>query len=338
MGERRGAVRGESGWCQVSAEKPDLSDVMRSPYDDVEPASEGDSEIPWKPPVIAAIIGALLVSALVIYAIVAGPNDEPGDVTSGRTETEAVRSTDVPPGFTALPSGNGARIEAATSSDTLYVVGVSFAVAGSEAPSEVAPDQIAYWELRSDADAIVMTEQLSEIGILGNTTVVFGVGEVPGEPQLAAYPIADVVERTDEIEVPSDDIPGGVGFSIDVEPGVSVDGVVTIGDGWGHVDWSLEGGVTAKLDTVVTFVGTDDPGTEGIDETQLIPGHLRTLSQGLGAVEAAPLHGFSGSDQLDRVGEPLSSTNEPTAIVIEFDAEVVVAVSDSVAVGFPPSG
>lgn len=337
MGERRGAVRGESGWCQMSSEKPDLSEIMRSPYEEDDPVGEDESDLPWKPPVIAAMVGAMLVSAFVIFAIVSGPTDDPVQVSQTQIGAEPVESTDIPPGFTALPSGTGARIEAATSSSDSYLLGVSFAVAGSEVPGEVAPDQIAYWELRSDAGAIVMNEQRSELGILGNTTVAFALDGLPDEPQLAAYPVVDVVERSDEIEVPPEDVPGGIDFSIDIEPGVTVDGVVTFGEGWGHVDWSLDGGVTAKLDTVVTFIGTDDPETDEVDETQLLPGHVRTLSQGIGTFDAAPLFGFDGSYQLYRVGEPLNSANEPTAIVIEFTSKVVTAAPDPVSIGFLPS-
>jgi hypothetical protein len=68
----------------------------------------------------------------------------------------------------------------------------------------------------------------------------------------------------------------------------------------------------------------------------MIPGYGRTLLQGIGAIEADPLYGFDGSYQLHRLGEPLSSVNEPTAILIEFNADVVVAVSDPVVVAFLP--
>ena len=225
-----------------------------------------------------------------------------------------------------------------TPADGLYLVGVSSAVAGSEVPSEVPPDQVAYWELRSNAGAIEMDGQLSTIGILGNTTVAFATDDIPGGSQLVGYVVADTVEHASDIEVPADLGMGETEFSIDVEPGVIINGVVTIGDGWGYVDWSLDGGVSAKLDVVVTFVGTDDPETDESDETQMIPGYSRTLSQGIGAIEAAPLYGFDGGYQLHRVGEPVSSENEPTAIVIEFNADVVVAVSDPVVVGVLPDG
>lgn len=320
----------------MSGDKSEFSEVMRSPYDDDGASEDGEGDLAWKPPVTAAIIGALLVSAYVIYAIVAGPTSDQEDLELVSAGAEAVQSTELPPGFTTFPSGNGARIEVVSSSDDGLLLGVTSAAAGSEVPSEVPPDQIAYWELQSDAGVTEMEEQLSAIGVLGNTTVAFELDDVSGESQLVAYGVVDVVEHASDIETPPSVGLGETDFSIEVEPGVTVDGVVTIGDGWGYVDWSLAGGVAAKLDVLVTFVGTDDPGTEEADETRLIPGHLRTLSQGIGAVEAAPLYGFDASYQLYRVGEPLNPANEPTSILIEFNADVVVTVGEPVLVGLLP--
>ncbi|MEN8239356.1 MAG: hypothetical protein ABFR53_09165 [Actinomycetota bacterium] len=317
----------------MSGQDGKFADLMRSPYEDDDRQREGESDLAWKPPVIAAILGALLVGAFVIYSIVAGPADDPEEASSAPTDTAAAQSTDLPEGFTPFPSGNGARIEAVTPVEGSQYVAVSTAVSGSEAASEVAPDEIAYWELQTDAGTVPMREQLSALGVLGNTSVVLEVDGVPGGSQLLAYVVSDVTERTSVIEAPLDDGSPETDFSIEIEPGVSVNGVVSIGEGWGHLVWSLEGGIAAKVDVVVTFVGTDDPSSEGIHETQLIPGHHRTLSQGIGAIESAPLYGFDGSYQLYRVGEPLSSANEPTSLLLEFTADVVVAVSDPVVIG-----
>ena len=111
---------------------------------------------------------------------------------------------------------------------------------------------------------------------------------------------------------------------------MEIDSLV-IGDGWGHVTWASRGG-PAKVDTVVRFVGTDDPSTEDIDETLLTPAHLQPLTQGSGVRPIAPLFGFTGSEQLIRSGEPLGADNQPDAIVVEIRVEMPSGVVEGPAI------
>jgi hypothetical protein len=125
-------------------------------------------------------------------------------------------------------------------------------------------------------------------------------------------------------------------YQIDMGAGriIEIDSLV-IGDGWGHVAWSAEGGFPAKVAVIVRFVGTDDPSTpDDVDETTLTPAHLRTLNQGSGVISLAPLYGFAGREQLIRSGEPLGAGNEPEAIIVEF----TVVVPDEMTPGLEIQG
>jgi hypothetical protein len=287
---------------------------------------EGESEISWKLPVIAAIVGALLVGVFVIYAVVAGPVDEP--------ETDAVQSTDLPPGFVALSSGTGIKFESMTETEGSILVVASSAVPGSVDPDDVAPAEMARWELETDAGVVLMDGQYATNTAAGNTTVVFSGGKVSGEPHLVAYPATESTHRITTLEVTADSLGEGTEFAIDMGEGAVITGEVTAADGWGFVEWSTGGPMTAKVDVVVTFMGTDDPSTESIEEARLIPGHLAASPDDTGPVQAVPLFGYRGRYQLYPSGASASAGMDPTAIVMEIQSTAVTKVGEPVLVKF----
>jgi len=328
--------------------RPDYGELMKSPYDpDQKPGaqrSENGSELSWKPAVVAAALGAFVVSAFVIYAIVSSP-DEPLDaapVDSAASTTEAldaVQSLSLPEGFTMVTDTVGARVEAVDVSARATALSVSTAVPGGDDPGEVPPLDAAYWELVLQDGPRRMTAQYQGRGALGSITVGFPPLAALREPKLVPY----LEVGADEV-VATVDLDPGVptsldGYEIDVGDGRFVDiESLVIGDGWGHVAWSARGG-PAKVETVVRFVGTDDPATPEVsDETLLTPPHLQALAQGAGVVPLPPLYGFTGSEQLIRSGEPLGASNEAEAIVVEFRVVMPREVVEGSAIDVPTGG
>ncbi|MGI9528852.1 MAG: hypothetical protein ACR2NG_04010 [Acidimicrobiia bacterium] len=329
--------------------RPDYSDLLRSPYDAEpdasidKPGSDSDADISWKPAVIAAALGALLVSAFVIYAIASTPDEVAEDatsetVTSTSIAAEATQSTALPEGFTAVTDEVGAKVEAIDVSTRATVLAVSSAVSGSEDPAETAPLDAAYWELVTQDGPSPMTAQYQSRGAVGSVTVEFApLAALRGPSLVPSFAVAE-----DEVTVTIDldaDLPASVnGYEIDLGDGRSVDiDALVVGDGWGHVTWSSRGG-PAKVETVVRFIGTDDPATDVVDETVLTPAHLRALSQGSGVVPLPPLYGFSGSEQLIRSGEPLAAGNEAEAIVVEIRVVMPSEVVEGQAIVVPTRG
>lgn len=328
--------------------RPDYSELMRSPYDPdantAERRAEGESDISWKPAVIAASLGALFVGAFVIFSIVSTPEEPLGvaatdPVSSTTVVPEDVQSSSLPEGFTAVTDAVGAHVEAVDLSPLSTALAVSSAVPGGDDPGETPPLDAAYWELVLEEGPRLMTAQYHSHGALGAFTVEFPPIAALRGPTLVPY----FEVEADEVMVVVD-LDAGVptsldGYEIDVGEGRFVDiESLVIGDGWGHVTWNSRGG-PAKVETVVSFVGTDDPATpDSVDETVLTSPHLRTLTQGSGVVPLAPLYGFTGSEQLIRSGEPLGAGNEAEAIVVEIRIVMPSEVVEGPAIGVPTGG
>ncbi|MGI9666334.1 MAG: hypothetical protein ACR2N2_04420 [Acidimicrobiia bacterium] len=327
-------------------DKTDYSDLMRSPYDP-DPATpdreEGSSDLSWKAPVAAAVLGALIVSALVVYAAATGNEAATGDdatettVTTTPAAPEQQQSSELPVGYSPLDEEVGARVEAVDVSATALTFGLTTAVVGGVDAAEVPPPDVAYWELLLGDEASQMLRQYGQTGTLGNITIEFppiaAIRDASLSAHLAIGAVVTEAELLLEATVPQQ--VNGYRIELGDENAVFIESL-DIGDGWGHVSWTVEGDLPAKVDTIVTFVGTDDPATEDVDATVLTPPHLRTLAQGTGIRPPGPLYLFSASQPLVRSGEPLSGSNTPTSIVVSFVITTPESVSDPVPVEVPP--
>ncbi len=321
---------------------PDYSELLRSPYDpDVQEDPGQDQDLPWVPAVVASILGAVAVGAFVVYSIVAGPTEaEPATTADGTTSTTAAPtpSEDFPEGFTALTDQVALAIEAVDADDLVLRLGVVSAVRGDGDPSEVAPPDIAAWTLEGAGAPLPMRAQYTGREALGTVTIEFPPVAAPAALTLRARVATSSSTESTIIDL-APTVPQTVaGNRIDLGGGrVVVIDELTIGDGWGWIAWSTEGeGTVAKVDVVVTFVGTDDPATdELVDPTQLVPSHLRPIIQGSGRRPLAPLYGPSGGGQLIRVGEPLAGQDPPTGISVELAVTVPDELSPPVDIPLP---
>ena len=282
---------------------------------------EGESEIPWKPPVIAAILGALVVGVYVIYAIVAGPGVE-DDVVP-----------DPPSGYTELTDAVGARVEQVTSTPTLTHIAVSTATNRTSNPSDTSPLDVAYWELKTPSGSVAMQGQYRWPALVGTGTELLSVTFPPDTPtaggELVAYAARSIVGAVRELELPSD-LPQSVNdVRIDLGEGVIV--VIeslTIGENGGYVEWTVTEGTSARVDVIVRFVGT---GGSPIDDTIAVPDYAGPYLTDLevGGVSGLP---YSFGSQYRLVRSRDSFDGEPSTVtMVEIRVEAVTAVADPVA-------
>lgn len=324
---------------------PDYRNLLQSPYDPGpgrEGPEEGASDLPWVPAVVAAAFGAILVGAFVVFAVATGP-DAPEEVSSTTTTlgvAVAEQGSGPPPEFTAITDEVAAAVVGFADSDGGFVAAIATAVDGGADPAAVPPIDVAYWVLTEPGGEQLMRSQYSEKGAIGNITVEFPPGPTAEDRALVPYlAVGESVSESFVIEV-GPTVPQTIsGQRLELASGevVVIDGL-TIGDGWGWLDWSAEESVVAKVDTVVTFVGTDDPGTDDLDPTQLLSPHLVPLRQGTGVPPLAPLFSFTGSGSLARFAEPLSSSNAPTEITVEFRVTVPADIAQGPRVTLPAAG
>ena len=326
---------------------PDHRDLLRSPYDPdpddgVGTSREGESELPWVPAVVAAALGAFVVGAFVVYGVVAGPVEDEvqADVASTTTAPPIpVEATGFPVGFVAVTDEIGARVVAIHESTRAITVAVSTAVAANLDPAQVEPLDVAYWVLDDGgvAGVVPMVRQYVIVGSLGNVTVEFPPQAPLREPEIIPYLSSGATTShtlTLELDASVPQVLGGM--MIDFGDGrVVVIDELTIGDGWGWVEWSTLGDAVAMVDVTVTFEGTDDPGSDVIDPTRLASAHTPGF---FGVQVPPPLYGFRGSASLVRAGEPLSSTNSPTAITVDVTATVPDSVVQGRPIPLPPGG
>ncbi|GMR02713.1 MAG: hypothetical protein BMS9Abin20_1059 [Acidimicrobiia bacterium] len=322
--------------------KPDYSELLSSPYDPEPDYSEGDSAIPWRPPVIAAILGALAVATFTVYAIVTGPaSEQEADETVSTVVVASApeKSDGLPPGYTPIAQDVGVRVEAVTTSPRATTFAVSSAVAGSADPSEVSPVDVAYWEIEGVGGVVPMVRQYGGAAAIpgdprhgasgistsptGNLTVEFPPDVTLTDARLLAYVADGVIERSKSIELPADTASEVTDVRIDMGAGtVVVIESLIVGDGWGHVTWRVDGGATARLDAIVSFVGTSGSVVEHPHGTLPLEGPFT----------------YRGSDRLANWESASSENTLAPAIVVEFRVAVPERVSDPIVLELPAEG
>jgi hypothetical protein len=301
------------------------------------PEERIDGEIPWKPPVIAAISGALLVGALVIYALVNGPVDAP---ESDALILQPVPSADVPIGYTLTTNDGdvGLKVESITSEGGSSTVIVSSAVRGTTEPADSPPPEVAYWEMEVEGGPTVMDIQFASENSVGSTTIVFPVSDGASDPIVAAYLPTAVVSVSARMEVGPDALGEPITFGLEFEPDTVISGELVVGDGWGTVEWSSPDGVVATLDVVVTLVGTDNAAADISGPISLVPVYDSSLAGPDTVIVSRPLYGFGGRYGLYGDGRALAEGGQLRSIVIELEGTVVTETADAVVLTFDPTG
>lgn len=294
---------------------------MSDPYDD----NDG-TDIPWKPPVIAAIIGALLVAAFVIYAIVNGPVDDP---EADAFAAQAVPSKDLPPGYVPLldsvtqRDSVGIKVESMDTDGGLTTVVVSSAVPGTSDPAQFAPPDVALWELGPEGNRVVMEAQFAFGNAPGMTTIVFPTEVIASDMIVVAHPVIGSTGAMQEIEVGPEMIGQEIPFTFELEPGTVITGIVIVGDEWGSVAWTSPDGMYAKLDVAVRFEGTENPSADVPGPIRFVPTHDPSLSRQGSVITPRPLWSRGGGYGLYGNGRSFVEAGELTSIVLELTGTVV---------------
>ena len=296
-----------------------------------------DGEIPWKPPVIAAIAGALVVGSLVIFALVNGPVDDP---EPDALILQPVPSVDVPNGYTLTTNDGdvGLKVESMTSEVGSSTVIVSSAVRGTTEPADSRPPEVAYWEMQSDGESTLMDIQFTSKSAVGTTTIAFPISDGASEPIVTAHLPAAVVAESATIEVGPDALGEPIAFGLEFEPDIAISGKLVVGDGWGTVKWTSPDGMVATLDVVVTLVGTDNLAAGESEPIQLVPAYDPSLTGPDSVIMNRPLYGFGGSYGLHGDGRVLADGGQLTSIVIELEGTVVTETADALVLTFDPAG
>lgn len=310
---------------------PDYSELLRSPYDEPERPPEGESDLPWVPAVVAACLGAVLVGAFVVFAVVTGPDGEEeqaADTTSTTSTTVAPVASEQPPdGFLLLTEEVAGAAIATQVTPRGAIVTVATAVPGSSDPGAVRPAEVAYWELETDGGTVTMIEQsVAKIGV-GNIVVTFPLPASLGEPNLIPHV---AVVTTDEVSIVSFDttLPRVVDpFPIEAAGVVITVEELSFDESWGWLAWSSD--VPVRIDPTITFVGTDDPSTPDEDPTSLVPLSRQPFAFSMPTRPLPTPYGLDGAESLVRAGEPIAGDNQPTSVIVELAITVPTVIEEA---------
>jgi hypothetical protein len=267
-----------------------------------EPTTE---ETPWKIPVSAAILGALMTAIYVIFTIVNAPTEDPDALES----EVRVESSGVPSGYVAANIDVGMRADVLRWDSEGATAFVSSVVSGGVDPATIAAVEVARWELSTAGGRTSMFGQSVATATPGAVTVEFN--PVPdGGPATLTSTLPGRIEEVDDVLTLSAGLPTAVvDHRITVGDHVIVVDELVINEEGGWMQWHLEGGVAARVDAVASldglaFAASDD----GTDVEP--PWNQRRMVQ------------------LRRVGE--APSDPPFNITIELNLLVVTSPGESI--------
>ncbi|MCP3994270.1 MAG: hypothetical protein GY722_04280 [bacterium] len=297
----------------------------------------------------AAPIGIAVFLGLMAGIFVLGGNersDESGttlaiETTTTTTAAPVEADPELPAEYLDI-AGVGLRALAAYSrSGNLYIV-INETTRSDQAPADTNAFHASDWLLSGDGIEIAATQAIRSHLAPGMTALEFtGVSELPvSGPSLLVRRSSEMVVRTGcqgcgavSAHEASGDVPLD-GLALPYASGepilIDVGGAITLSvdhleftDEWGYVEWHItdenEGRIRADL--WVVFEGTDDPASEDITPTQLIPDYLFGPSQQNPAAANPQPFARSGTLILDRVGEPLSEDNSPASLSLHWTVQ-----------------
>lgn len=323
-------------------------ELARSPLDpdpDEQPAS-----FAWLAPAAIAMVAGLLMGFFLGSGSSAAAPSTTIAVAEATTSTPAPPAPDpiLPDGYTAVGTGGLRAVAAYSQGGNLYVV-MDQTVRSDTAPLASNSLYFAKWTLTGDGIEVTASRSIASTVAPGAKVIEF--------PGVAALPIAgaELIGRQATTMVVRSGCNGCGATSADVASGeIVLDGLerpysitepllIPIGDGitlsidqldiaddWGYATWHVidENDAVVRVNLVVTFAGTDDPGREGANPTQLLPPQLFGVSQQRQTTPNPDPFARDGSVGLDRAGELLSAANQPTALLLEWSAEWQHPVGD----------
>jgi hypothetical protein len=301
-----------------------LEELLKSPYSNRD--AEDGVETPWKIPVAAAVIGALVTAIFIVLSIVNAPEDDLSATDSTPT-TEAsppVVATGFPEGYAAVSDDVAMRVDVMTTAQDSTTLVVSSSVVGGAEPESAGTVDVAMWAISSNGSEASMVYQHTARTAIGGVTV--GLSQVfdPQNAVVTATLPGAVVDVTDVLTL-SPDVPSVVSdhrIRIDDSTVVVID-ELGIGNGYGSIQWHIEGGFGARVDVAVAFDGVEFP-------LALYSPTSRSLDFDSGEQHMALPWNLVGETTLVRVGEPLITSSAPTGITVTFDVSAVTEAGDEI--------
>jgi hypothetical protein len=300
-----------------------FEELLKSPYSDREP--DDSDAIPWKPPVAAAIGGALVMATFLIYSIATAPDDPTAATTTTNVATEAiaVQATGFPPGYVAVSDDVAMRADVMrtdSNSTTFFVSSVT--ESGTDPESASAVDVVS-WRVRSNGSEPSLLYQHSSRTALGGVTVDLSPVSDPLNAVLVAT-LPGTFEDVEDVLTLVPEVPTVVtDHRIAVGDAVVVVDELAIGNGYGSMRWHLEGGLAARVDVRVVFDGVQFP-------LVLLTPYNDDPDFARGFGDIPPAWNPQGEITLLRDGEPLSDVNVPTGITVTFAVSVVSEAGEEI--------
>lgn len=323
-------------------------ELMRSPLDP--DPSESSRWVDVVVPVALAIVVGLWLGVVVANG---STNASPTfAVESSTTSTTAPPPPEpiVPAGYAQTGSVGLKALAAFKRGDNLYLV-VNSSTRSDLDRVETNEFHVAEWVLAGDGIEMTATRAIDSALAPGVRLVEFtGVNGIPvSVPELRVRQATEMVVRSGcngcaatsvdsaagEIALDGSGLPYSIDEPLIITVGTGINLVLDsleITDEWGFAEWRVVDDNDARLrvNLVVVFEGTDDPATEQLDPTLLVPLHYIGPSQ-QNPVAANP-EPFSrdGSVRLDRVGEIMTEQNRPEQIILQWDVEWQHPVGDPI--------
>jgi len=301
-----------------------LEELLRSPYSNRDP-EDGD-EAPWKIPVASAIIGALVTAIFIVLSIVNAPNEDLSatDATLPTEVLPPVVATGFPEGYAPVSDDVAMRVDVMTAAQDSTALVVSSVVVGGAEPESAGTVDVAMWTITSNGSEASMAYQHAARTAIGGVTV--GLSQVfdPQNAVVTATLPGAVVDTTDVLTLPPD-VPSLITnhrIRVDDSTVVVID-ELAFGNGYGSIQWHIEGGFGARVEVAVVFDGVE------------FPLALYTPSNGALDFDSGEQHmalpwNPMGETTLVRVGEPLTTSNLPTGITVTFDVSAVTEAGEEI--------
>ncbi len=303
-----------------------LEELLKSPYSNRD--RDDGVEAPWKIPVAAAIVGALVTAIFIILSIVNAPEEDlaAAHATLPANALPPVEATGFPAGYAAVSDDVAMRVDVmSTDQDSTTLFVSSTVVAGAE-PESVGAVDVARWTVNSIGSEASMVYQHASRIALGAVTV--GLSQVfdPQDAVVVATLAGAVVDATDVLTL-SPDVPSVVTdhrIRINDSTVLIVD-ELAIGNGYGSIQWHIEGGFGARVEVAVVFDGADFP-------LALYSPSNEALDFDTGEQHMAQPWNPVGETTLVRVGESLTTSSSPSGIAVTFHVSVVTEAGEDVVI------
>lgn len=307
-----------------------FEELTQSPYEDDDGEGRpGVEEISWKVPVVAAVLGALVMAGYVIFAVATGPSDDSDVAHVDSDETAEVETqTNFPLGYSGVSQEVAVRSDVAYAGSDGSVFLVSSVVEVGVNPEQTVPPDVATWSLVSAEGTATIGSATLNHAAPGAISVRFGPSADPYDSKLVASLPGIVSDSITTISVDSspfqlvDQEITGDGYLIVIDE-------ITITENGGSFEWHIVEGIVAKVDVVVML---DSDGGPPSFTTVYNPTNEQLL-----ATAVPPPWAVTGRGQL--VGsfevDPESSgagDSVATGATIEFIVSVVTELGDTVEV------